>query len=201
MAYDASAASTSPADGSRRITMRARCSIFIAASLDGFIARPDGRIDWLSIVERPGEDYGYAKFFEAVDTIVVGRKTYDAALGFERWPYSGKRCVVMTRKKPDARHGETFYDGNPVKLVDRLSSDGSKRIYVDGGSVVQQFIAAGLVSDLTISLVPVLLGDGIPLFARIGRDVRLDLTASRSFDSGLVQLCYRVAEPPFVSRP
>lgn len=182
--------------------MRARCSIFIAASLDGFIARPDGRIDWLAAVERPGEDYGYAEFFEAVDTLVIGRKTYDAALGFERWPYSGKRCVVMTRTKLTARHGEMFCEGDAVTLVDRLTGEGSRRIYVDGGSVIQQFIAAGLVSDLVISLVPVLLGDGIPLFARIGRDVRLELTDCRSFASGLVQLCYRVAEPSsVVSRP
>jgi dihydrofolate reductase len=174
--------------------MRARCSIFIATSLDGFIARPDGRIDWLSIVEQPGEDYGYAAFYETIDTIVVGRKTYETALGFERWPHSGKRCVVMTSTEPKPRHGETFFAGDPMQLVDRLTGEGAKRIYVDGGSVIQQFIAAGLLSDLTLSLVPVLLGEGIPLFARIGWDVRLDLTSSRAFESGLVQIEYRVRD-------
>lgn len=172
--------------------MRARCSVFIATSLDGFIARADGRIDWLSIVERPGEDYGYHAFFESIDTLVVGRKTYETALGFEPWPYAGKRCVVMTSAKPAAKHGEIFYAGDPGALVDRLTSEGAKRIYVDGGDVIRQFVAAGLVSDLTLSVLPILLGDGARLFGDTGRDVRLELVASRAFESGLVQLEYRL---------
>jgi dihydrofolate reductase len=172
--------------------MGARCSVYVAMSLDGFIAREDGRIDWLSLVEKPGEDYGYRRFFESVDALVVGRKTYEVALDFEPWPYAGKRCIVMTRALSSSRHGEEFYSGSPEHLVERLSSEGVKRIYVDGGAVVQQFMAAGLVGDLTISIVPVLLGEGIPLFGRFGRDVRLDLVESRAFKSGLVQLEYCV---------
>ncbi|HWL88891.1 MAG TPA: dihydrofolate reductase family protein [Polyangiaceae bacterium] len=172
--------------------MRARCSVYVATSLDGFIARSDGRIDWLSIVEKRGEDYGYGRFFGSIDTLVVGRKTYELALGFADWPYAGKRCMVMTRAKLAARHGETFFEGEPAALVDRLAREGSKHIYVDGGAVIQQFVAAGLVSDVTISMIPILLGEGIPLFGKIGRDVRLDLVESRAFDSGLVQLAYRI---------
>ena len=172
--------------------VRARCSVFIATSLDGFIARRDGRVDWLSIVERPGEDYGYKRFFESIDALVVGRNTYEMALGFGEWPYAGKRCIVMTGAERASKHGEEFYAGAPASLVERLAAEGTKRIYVDGGSVVQQFVAAGLVTDMVISILPILLGEGIPLFGATGRDVPLDLVESRSFESGLVQLEYRV---------
>ena len=167
-----------------------RCSVFIATSLDGFIARADGSIDWLAIVELPGEDYGYAKFFESVDALVVGRKTYETALGFDVWPYAGKRCVVMTRGQRTAKHDEEFFSGTPETLVARLARDGVKRVYVDGGSVIRQFLAEGLVTDLTLSIVPVLLGSGVRLFGELPRDTWLELVASRAFDSGLVQLAY-----------
>jgi dihydrofolate reductase len=173
--------------------MLTRCSVYIAVSLDGFIARTDGRIDWLSLVERPGEDYGFQRFFESIDTLVVGRKTYETALGFEAWPYTGKRLIVMTSARPTSTHGEEFYAGAPGALVARLTSEGAKHVYVDGGAVVQQFLAAGLVHDMTLSIVPLLLGDGVRLFGALGRDVRLDLVASRSFASGLVQIEYRIA--------
>ncbi len=172
--------------------MRPRCSVFIALSLDGFIARGDGRIDWLSVVERAGEDYGYARFMDSVDAIVFGRKTYETALGFDAWPYAGKRCVVLTHQQRTARHGETFHAGALDALVDALGAAGVKRVYVDGGTVIRQFLAAGLVDDMTLSIVPILLGEGIPLFGATERETRLDLVASRGLDSGLVQLEYRV---------
>ena len=174
--------------------MPLRCSVYIATSLDGFIARADGGIDWLSIVERPGEDYGFARFFASIDTLVVGRKTYETALGFTPWPYAGKRVVVMTSAARTARHGEEFFAGEPKLLVERLAREGARHVYVDGGAVVQQFVAGGLVSDLTLSIVPILLGDGVRLFGNAGRDVGLEHVASRSFPSGLVQLDYRVAK-------
>jgi dihydrofolate reductase len=173
--------------------MRASCSVFIAVSVDGFIARPDGGIDWLSIVERPGEDYGYQRFFDSVDTLLIGRKTYDVALGFEPWPYAGKRCVVLTQRALTPRHDETFESGAPDAIVDRLTALGSRRVYVDGGTVIQQFLAAGLVTDLTLNVVPVVLGEGVPLFGKTGRDLGLELVDTRRFDSGLVQVGYRLA--------
>ena len=165
-----------------------RCSVFIATSLDGFIARENGAIDWLSIVERPDEDYGYAKFFDSVDTLVIGRKTYETVLGFAAWPYAKKRVVVMTHATRTPKHDEQFFSGDPRALVDTLA--GSKRIYVDGGSVIRQFIAEKLVTDLTLSIVPVLLGTGIRLFDRLPSDVRLELLSARDFESGLVQIHY-----------
>jgi dihydrofolate reductase len=167
-----------------------RCSVYIAMSLDGFIARSDGRFDWLSTVERAGEDYGYKKFHDSVDTMIVGRKTYETVLAFDPWPYAGKRCVVMTHAAPQAKHGEELFAGPPDALVARLSAEGAKRAYVDGGAVIQQFLAAGLIDDMTVSVIPILLGEGIRLFGKTGRDVPLRLVASRGFESGLVQLEY-----------
>jgi dihydrofolate reductase len=169
-----------------------QCSVFIAASLDGFIARPDGGIDWLARVERPGEDYGFQKFHDAIDTLIVGRKTYETALGFAAWPYGGKRCIVLTHGARQARHGEEFHQGDPGALVARLTAEGCKRAYVDGGAVIQQFLAAGLITDLTVSIIPILLGEGVRLFGETGRDLPLQLVGSRAFDSGLVQLEYRL---------
>jgi dihydrofolate reductase len=172
--------------------MSVRCSVFIAVSLDGYIARPDGGIDWLGIVEVPGEDYGYQAFMHSVDTLVIGRKTYELALRFPQWPYAGKRCVVLSSARVLPAHGESFFAGTPEELVGKLDAEGSKHVYVDGGAVIQQFIAGGLLTDLTVSIIPVLLGAGIRLFGEHERDVRLDLVSSRTFESGLVQLRYRL---------
>jgi dihydrofolate reductase len=180
--------------------MRARCSVFVAASLDGFIARADGGIDWLSLVEQPGEDYGYKAFFDSVDTLVIGRKTYATARGFEPWPYGGKRCVVMTHGSPKALHGEEFTSEAASELVDRLTEEGAKRIYIDGATVIEQFLVAGLVTDVTLSIVPVLLGVGVRLFGRTDGDIRLELIESQRFPSGLLQAVYRVRIEPSESR-
>jgi dihydrofolate reductase len=173
---------------------RPRCSVYIATSLDGFIARPNGSIDWLSRVERPGEDYGYGAFFGSIDTVVVGRKTYETALGFPNWPYEGKRCVVLTHSRPPSDHGQTFFAGPPNVLVASLSEAGSKHVYVDGGSVISQFLTSELIDDVTVSVVPILLGEGLRLTHDLGGDVGLELVQTRAFESGLVQLEYRVAK-------
>ncbi len=172
-----------------------QCSVFIATSLDGYIARADGRIDYLSIVERAGEHYGYRAFIDSIDTLVIGRSTYELALGFEPWPYAGKRCIVLTRSEREAKHGEEFFSGEPRALVERLHAEGAQRAYVDGGAVIQQFLAARLIDDLTISVLPILLGEGIRLFGDTQGDVLLDLVGSERYESGLVQLTYRPQRP------
>src|SRR5690348_15299255 len=120
-----------------------KCSVYIAASLDGFVARSDGGIDWLAQVERAGEDYGYAAFMSRIDTMIVGRATYDLVLGFGAWPYTGKRVVVFSHRPAEARHGEELYAGEARALVERLASEGLQHAYVDGPNVIQQFLAAG----------------------------------------------------------
>jgi len=172
---------------------RPRCSVFIAASLDGFIARRDGSIDWLSIVEAPGEDYGYAKFFGDVDALILGRRTYDTVRGFASWPYGDKRCVVFTHDPPEALHGESFHAGAPGPVLAALRAAGVRRVYVDGGALIRMFLREGLIDDVTLSIIPVMLGDGIPLFDASVPTRRLRLTGSQAFPSGLVQLKYDVA--------
>jgi dihydrofolate reductase len=169
---------------------RPRCSVFIATSLDGYIARPDGTFDFLSIVERPGEDYGFAEFFASIDALVIGRNTYETALAFPEWPYAGKRCIVLTHREPPSVHGEQFFAGAPSALVDQLGLTGAQRLYVDGGAVIREFLAGDLIDDLTVSIVPMLLGKGIPLFGAEVPEQRLVLESSKSYDSGLVQNCY-----------
>ena len=171
---------------------RPPCSVYIATSLDGFIARENGGIDWLSMVERPGEDYGFKKFFDSVDTMVMGRTTYDTVLRLDAWSYTGKRCVILTHTSGVSRHGEEFDSGDVAELVGRLGAEGSQRIYVDGGAVIAQFFAAKLIDEVTVSVIPILLGEGRALAPKIGHDVRLELTEHRAFESGLVQLTYRV---------
>jgi dihydrofolate reductase len=173
---------------------RPRCSVFVATSLDGFIARRNGGIEWLAAVERPGEDYGFQTFFDGVDALVVGAATYRVALGLEGpWPWADKRVVVLTHRPPPApRVDETFFAGDPAALVESLGAEGVRRLYVDGGAVISQFLAAGLVDDLTISVLPVLLGDGVRLFQGTLPERRLALVSSRAFPSGLVQGSYRL---------
>lgn len=174
---------------------RPQCSVFIAVSLDGYIARPDGGIDWLHSVDMPGEDYGYKAFFDSVDVVLLGRNSYDVVLGFPEWYYGDKRCVVLTHRPEESRHGEEFYSGDVTALVQQLGESGVRRIYVDGGAVIQQLLAAKLIDDLTISVIPILLGDGIRLFASGSPEQRLILEGSQSWSSGLSQLRYRVAKP------
>lgn len=169
---------------------RPRCSVFIATSLDGYIARPDGTFDFLTLVERPNEDYGFADFFGSVDALVIGRNTYETALAFPDWPYAGKRCVVLTHREAPSVHGEQFFAGAPGALVEQLGLSGAQRLYVDGGAVIRQFLADGLIDDLTLSIVPVLLGQGVALFGAEVPEQRLVLENSKSYESGLVQLRY-----------
>lgn len=176
------------------MTFRPQLSVFIATSLDGYIARRDGGIDWLQSVERPGEDYGYKAFADSIDTMVLGRKTYETALGFPAWPYAAFRCIVLSHQTLTARNGETFFCGEPEHLVEKLTAEGARRVYVDGGEVVRQFLAAKLIDDLTISVIPIVLGDGIPLFKGGGTEQPLELLEGKTFPSGLVQLCYRVVK-------
>jgi dihydrofolate reductase len=134
------------------------------------------------------EAHGYSAFFDSIDTLVVGRATYDTVLGFEDWPYKGKRVIVMTHRPADAREGVEFFAGSATELLPRLGS--AKRVYVDGGKVIGQFFAADLIDDLTVSLIPIVLGDGIRLFSGGEGEHRLKLQSHRSWPSGMVQLRY-----------
>lgn len=175
--------------------MAPRVSVFIATSIDGFIARPDGALDWLARVEDPADDHGYAAFMATVDAIVMGRATHEVIAGFDPWPFTGKRVVVRTTRPLDARHGEETHAGDLAPLVARLGDAGVRRLYLDGGQTVQQGLREGLVDDLTISVIPVVLGSGIPLFTTGLPQSDWRLTGTHSHPTGLVQLRYERATP------
>lgn len=169
--------------------------VFIATSLDGYIARPDGDLDWLFARDDALEDHGYDAFIADKQAIVMGRGTYETALSFDRWPYALPEVVLSRtlREVPEAlRHTVRLSADEPQAVMQALAQEGVDRVYVDGGQVVQAFLRAGLVTDLVLTVVPVLIGAGKPLFGALTGDVSLALMHSRSFASGLVQSTYQV---------
>lgn len=171
----------------------AHVSLYIATSLDGYIARSDGAIDWLSIVESEGEDYGYTAFYQSVDGIIMGSKTYEQVLTFGDWPYPGKKTFVFTRRKFNSDRAEVEFLSEGVDCaLARIEAQGLKRIWlVGGGALVSSFQGRGLIDEYIISVLPVLLGEGIPLFLPSGRREDLALVSSSHYPSGLVQNHYR----------
>lgn len=169
-------------------------SVFIGTSLDGYIARLNGEYDFLP--EGGGEPHGYDEFFASVDTLVVGRKTFETVLAFETWPYGDKRVVVLSSKPVDfsaVRGGVVEHMGGPpAEIVAKLAASGSHHLYVDGGITIQHFLRAGLIQRLIITRVPVLIGEGIPLFGALPRDVQLQHVATERYASGLVKSEYRI---------
>lgn len=171
-------------------------SVFIATSLDGFIARENGSIDFLDCVNTPDEDYGFADFFAHVDTVVLGRATYDTVREFPHWPFTGKRVVVLTHRDIVAAHGETSHAGTLSPLLQKLHGEGRRRIYLDGGHAIRQGLAENLVDDMVISTIPVLLGSGRPLFGAGVPASTWDLVGVRGYPSGLVQCAWRQRDLP-----
>jgi len=170
-------------------------SVFIGLSLDGFIARPDGALDWLP--EGGGEPHGYDEFIASVDALVIGRKTFETVLTFGAWPYGDKRVVVLSGRPVDLSGAVggvvEQMAGPPAEIVAKLAASGARHLYVDGGITIQRFLREGLIQRLIITRVPVLIGAGIPLFGTLPHDVRLRHVATRSYPSGLVQSEYTVA--------
>jgi len=170
-----------------------RTSAFVGVSLDGFLSRPDGSVDWLNPFE--GEDHGFTEFFQSVDALVIGRRTYDFVLSMlakgSPWFYQGKRCVVMTHRPVQEANGERAYAGTPRALLEQLGAEGVRHVYVDGGVVIREFLAAGLLDELTLTIVPSLIAEGRPLFGGVHLESGLTLEKVKTFSKGMVQLCYR----------
>lgn len=180
--------------------MSIEASVFIATSLDGFIARANGDLDWLTGGESAptGQDYGYQGFMDSVDTLVIGRNTFEQVLTFDTWPYSGKKVVVLS-SRPNAvpQHlmdSVEWLSLRPRQLVERLASQGATHLYVDGGKTIQGFLNAGLINELIVTRIPVLIGTGIPLFGPLEGDIKLTHVMTRQFENGLVQSRYRIAD-------
>lgn len=174
-------------------TMALQVSGYIAASMDGFIAGEDDGLEFLNVVAADGEDYGYARFMASVDTVVLGRRTYDVMTRFPQWPLTGKHVVVLTHRAISPSHGETAHQGALGPLFAALAAQGRRRVYLDGGRTLTAALAQDVLQDLTVSIIPVTLGAGIPLFA--GGFPRRDwrLTAHHAYASGLVQLTWERA--------
>lgn len=169
-------------------------SVFVGASVDGFIARTNHDLDWLP--EGGGEPHGYEAFLASIDALVIGRKTFEKVLTFQPWPYGRKRVVVLSHHPLDLSQvvGGVVEQmaGTPAEIVSRLAATGAINLYVDGGITIQDFLRAGLVQRIIITRVPVLIGAGIPLFGPLPHDVRLKHVDTRQFPSGLVQSEYQV---------
>lgn len=172
---------------------------FVATSVDGFIARRDGDIDWLHdpVHTDANEDYGYRKLMSSIDALVMGRRTFEKVLSFDDWPYGETPVIVLTRNDVEvpSRVGDRVetMSPSPCEVVAALEARGHRHLYVDGGQTIQGFLAAGLVTDLIITRIPRLLGTGIPLFGMLERDIRLRHVKTTAYPKGLVTSHYAVA--------
>jgi dihydrofolate reductase len=168
-------------------------SVFVGTSLDGFIARTNGGLDFLDA--GGAEPHGYDEFMATVDALVVGRKTFETVLTFEAWPYGEKPVFVLSTRPlatpPPGALVERM-SGAPADILSQLAARGIRHVYVDGGITIQRFLQAGLIQRLIITRVPVLIGDGIPLFGSLQRDIPLEHVATRQYAGGLVQSEYVV---------
>lgn len=172
-----------------------RLSLFIATSLDGYIAKPNDDLSFLKIVEKEGQDYGYAEFTENIDTIILGRKTYDWVLreiGTSHYDNGKRKVYVITRTERPGVGNTQFYTGNLIHLVQQLKSENGKNIYCDGGAeIVNELLKSDLIDEFIISIVPVLVGNGTRLFKDGRPEQILELVHSETFDTGLIQLHYK----------
>lgn len=174
-----------------------RASVFVGTSLDGFIARANGDFDFLP--PGGGEPHGYEEFMATVDALVIGRNTFETVLNFESWPYGEKPVFVLsTRALPPVPIGAVVerMSAEPAEIVSQLASRGIQHIYVDGGITVQRFLRAGLIQRVIITRIPVLIGDGIPLFGETQRDIVLKHIATREYAGGMVQSEYEIELHP-----
>ena len=171
-----------------------KASVFVGTSLDGFIARANGNLDFLP--PGGGEPHGYDEFMATVDALVIGRKTFETVLTLGAWPYGEKPVIVLSsRPLAPAPSGAVVerMSGAPADIVSQLAASGIQHIYVDGGVTIQRFLQAGLIQRLIITRVPVLIGAGVPLFGPLPRDIRLQHVTTRPYKSGLVQSEYIIA--------
>jgi dihydrofolate reductase len=176
-----------------------KLSVFCGVSVDGFLARPNGALDFLDAGGQ--EPHGFEEFYSTIDVMVIGRKTFEVVLGFGGWAYGTKPVVVLSSQPLDLssiKDGVVEQmSGEPAEIVTRLKARGFQHAYIDGGITIQRFLAAGLILRLIITHVPILIGSGIPLFGLLPHDIILRHIATRSYKGGLVQTEYEIsAEEP-----
>ncbi|WP_289057699.1 dihydrofolate reductase family protein [uncultured Flavobacterium sp.] len=172
-----------------------KIKLFIAVSLDGYIAKPNDDLSFLKLVEKEGEDYGYEEFTSEIDTIIIGRKTYDYVLkeiGESHYDNGQRDVYVITRTERPQIGRTFFYTGNITELIKRLKTEKGKNIYCDGGAeIINELLKNGLIDEFTISVVPILLGNGTRLFKDERPEQMLELKSVKTFETGLAQLNYK----------
>ena len=171
--------------------MNKKVILYIAMSLDGFIARKNGAVDWLDAFNTPPEDYGYKDFLKSIDTVIMGNTTYEQVLTFGDFPYKNKNCYVFAHKsKKD--DNVTFVSKKCKTFIEGLSTSEHTKIWLVGGAnLVNQFMQSGLIDEFIISIIPTVLGEGIPLFSKNNKEVPLTVMNTKSYDSGIVQIKYK----------
>ncbi|MGY2366355.1 dihydrofolate reductase family protein [Pseudomonas azotoformans] len=181
--------------------MDIKCSVFIAASVDGFIARPNGDIEWLHRPEYEAAELNgvtYESFIATVDALVMGRKTLEKVMSFPEWPYEGTPVIALSRQQlqiPAHLEGKVeVMAGDVTILTAALAERGVKHLYIDGGQTIQTFLDAGLINELIITRIPVLLGQGVPLFSQVGSGHELRHVGTYVSDNGFVQSRYEVGD-------
>ena len=175
-----------------------KLSVFCGVSVDGFLARPSHSVDFLDTGGQ--EPHGFEEFYRSVDVIVIGRKTYDFVVSYGQWLYGKKPVVVLSSRRLDfswiKKGVVNQMAGEPAEIVAQLKARRFKHAYIDGGLTIQRFLAAGLIDRLVITRVPVLIGEGIPLFGPVPRDIVLRHVATRTYKGGLVQSEYETGAAP-----
>lgn len=171
-----------------------KLSVFCGVSVDGFLARPNHTVDFLDTPDQG--PHGYEEFYASVDVIVIGRKTYEFVVAFGKWLYGKKPVVVLSSQPLDfswIKEGAVEQmSGEPAEIVKHLKTRSFKHAYIDGGVTIQRFLAAGLIDRIVVTRVPVLIGEGIPLFGPVPHDIALHHVATRSYQGGLVQSEYEL---------
>lgn len=178
---------------------RPKISIYIATSIDGYIARKDNSLDWLDRVGGYEEDYGFQELLNSIDALIIGRKTYEIATTVPD-PYPGKRVIVLSNSLDSVRQGMELYRGDLTELAAKLYDEGIKHVWVDGGTTLSQFLSLQMVDAMTLSIIPVILGSGISLFHTINKEISCRLASSQSYPSGLVQLHYEIIKQFTISK-
>lgn len=177
-------------------TMNRNVILYIATSLDGYIAKPNDDLSFLSVVQKEGEDYGYTNFVQSVDTVILGRKTYDWVMKqVPEFPHADKDSYIITRTSKPSIGKTHFYTGELKDLIARLKSEKGTNIFIDGGSeIVNELLRNNLIDEFIISVIPILVGNGIKLFNDGRPEQKLELISTKQFEKGLVQLHYKCSD-------
>lgn len=174
------------------------CKLYIACSIDGFIAREDGSLDWLDAIPNPDQlDYGYQSFYNSIDTIVMGRKTYEEVLGFGvDWPYPDSKTYVLSSKSIEIKTENTYLINEPLEYkIKKWKNNKGKDIWVvGGGELISSMLDLGLIDEMLLTITPVILGSGIPLFPNNPKETKFELVKTEAFDTGFVNLTYEKSQ-------